>query len=510
MDPDRPTGAPAAPPRQAHAPRPNVLWICADDLAASVCGAYGNRQVRTPNLDRLAAGGLRFDRAFCSCPLSTPSRQAFWTGRYPRSIGVTLSRTPLPHDEVTLPALLRRAGYVAAAFGKTHYYAPRKHEFDRCADDTEYAGWLAARGPRPLPPGTEALGPWRPFRDPPAVWLNGSCLPEPARAEDMADTFFADQAVDFLRQRHAAPFFLYVSLSATHAPFHFPVEFRGRHRPEAFAVPPVRPGEWDRLPGVFRALTGAHKRGILAAYHTAAEFVDWNAGRVLEALAQSGHADDTLVLFTSDHGYLLGQRGRFEKHCCYEPAIRSALLLQAPGLTRSGQTTDALVELIDLMPTVLEYCGQERPANLHGRSLLPLLRGEAGRAHREHVLIEYADNAEAAIRTPRWKLIYGSGRRRRRDGYATNRPAAPAGGLPGQGPPSWWVEFYDLANDPEEAVNLAGLPERAALREELLGRLAAHVRATARHPDRLPETDDLHALLASGLGPVETSLPGWA
>src|SRR5262249_49609978 len=117
---------------------PNFLWICADDLASYVCGAYGNRKVRTPNLDRLAVEGVRFDRAYCNCPLSTPSRQAFWTGRYPRSIGVTLSPTPLPEDEVTIITLLSGAGYETAALGKTHYYHPRPHEFDLCIDLGEH------------------------------------------------------------------------------------------------------------------------------------------------------------------------------------------------------------------------------------------------------------------------------------------------------------------------------------------------------------------------------------
>ena len=112
---------------------PNVLWICADDYTPDACGAYGNRIVRTPNIDRLAASGVRLDRAFAACPLSTPSRQAFWTGRYPRTIGVTLSPTPLPDDEVTLPARLRAAGYEVAAFGKTHYYWPRLPRVRRLA-----------------------------------------------------------------------------------------------------------------------------------------------------------------------------------------------------------------------------------------------------------------------------------------------------------------------------------------------------------------------------------------
>jgi choline-sulfatase len=472
--------------------RPCVLWVCADDYAAGVCGAYGNRQVRTPDLDRLASQGLRLDRAFCNCPLSTPARQAFWTGRYPRSIGVTLSPTPLPADEVTLPAMLRGAGYVTAAFGKTHYYAARKHEFHVCADHVEFRTREAARTPRVLPDGVETLGPWRPFWDPASVWLNAAALPFPAHAEEMADTWYCDRAIDLLRQPHSAPFFLYVSLFATHSPFRFPIEFRDR--PEAFAVPAVTNEQRAEVPAVFRGLTHRQKQGILAAYHTAAEFQDWNVGRVLDALDASPYAANTVVLFTNDHGYLLGQRGRFEKHCCYEPAIRAAVLLRAPGLTRSGTSSDALVELIDLVPTLLELCGVALPGNLHGRSLLPLLRGETT-THRERVFVEHADNAEAAVRTARWKLIYGAGTRQRRDGYLR------------EGGPRRGVELYDLENDPEEAVNLASRPEFTSLVGELLDALADHVRRTARNPERLPATDDVFALLARGLLPAEDGNP---
>jgi arylsulfatase A-like enzyme len=124
---------------------PNVLWICVDDYAPYVSGTYGNPLARTPNLDRLAAGGIRFDHAYCTCPLSTPSRMSFLTGRYPRSVGVTLSPTPLPKDEVTIGNLLRNAGYEALALGKTHFYFPLLDEFDRCVDLDEHEAWLAAK-----------------------------------------------------------------------------------------------------------------------------------------------------------------------------------------------------------------------------------------------------------------------------------------------------------------------------------------------------------------------------
>jgi len=136
---------------------PNVLWICADDFAPYVSGTYGNPLARTPNLDRLASQGIRFDRAYCTCPLSIPSRMAFLTGRYPRSVGVTLSRTSLPEGEVTIGTLLRRAGYEATAIGKTHYYDPLLREFDRCVDLHEHEAWLAASRPEPVPPDVESV-----------------------------------------------------------------------------------------------------------------------------------------------------------------------------------------------------------------------------------------------------------------------------------------------------------------------------------------------------------------
>jgi choline-sulfatase len=470
------------------------VWICADDLTPDVLGAYGNRLVRTPGLDRLAAEGIRFDRAYCTCPLSTPSRQSFWTGRYPRSIGVTLSRTPLPDDEVTLPAHLRRAGYEVAAFGKTHYYCPRQHEFDVCVDWGEYEAWQARGGRQFAVADGAVLGPWRPFADPAPVWLNSAGLPYAARDAGMFGTFLASGAAQYLAAAGDRPFFLYVSFYETHAPFWFPVEYRGRHDPRAFRIPAVGPEDQARLPAVFRQLSDADKQGILAAYATSAEFLDANVGRVLDALDRSPHADNTLVLFTSDHGYLLGQHGRFEKHCCFEPAVRAALLMRWPGVIRPGRTTAALVELIDLAPTVLELCGVSPPANLQGRSLAALLR-EQTTTHRERVVAEYADNEEAMVRTDQWKLIYSTGARRRTDGYALGPPS---------GEPS--VQLYDLDNDPGETTDLAALPEHAGRVEQLTAELADHLVRTAREPWLLPKSRDVRLILAHGLAPRDVDL----
>ena len=307
---------------QVRRQKPNIVWICADDFAPYVSGTYGNPLARTPSLDTLAAQGLRFDRAYCTCPLSTPSRMSFLTGRYPRSIGVTLAPTPLPQGEVTIGNLLRRAGYEAMALGKTHFYDPLTREFDQCVDLIECEARLKGVWREPTPPGVKILGPWRPFLDPTSVWLNSACLPY-ANDAVMPDTFFTDLAARYLLREHTKPFFLWVGFYATHSPFRFPIEYRGHFDSSSFALPQVAPEDADRIPPIFRNLTDDQKRGIAAAYYTSVEYMDRNVGLILDALDGSGEADGTLVVFNSDHGYLLGQHGRYEKHCSYEEAVRA-------------------------------------------------------------------------------------------------------------------------------------------------------------------------------------------
>jgi choline-sulfatase len=474
----------------ADAPaRPNVLWICADDHAAYVYGAYGNRQVRTPHLDRLAAGGVRFDRAYCNSPVCTASRQSFLTGRYPRTLGVTLLSTPLPAGETTLATLLRDAGYDTAAFGKMHFNSNLEHGFGERLDLADYEQALRRRGRQPLPAGLEVLPPWRPFRDPASVWLNSSCRPYGAVDADMSGTYFAQQAARYFREHKDRPFFLMVSFYEPHSPFHFPVEYAGRHKPQEFAVSPVVPEDDGQVPAVFRTLTAAQKQGIIAAYYTSVEFLDRNVGLVLDTLERSGLARDTLVVYIGDHGYMLGQHGRFEKHCCYEPAVRAPLVLRCPGRIQPGRHTSALVEFIDIVPTILEYCGVKSPALVQGKSLAPCIEGRAG-PHRDHVVVEYAENEEAMIRTDRWKFVYCTGKRMRKDGYATGRP------LPGR-----TIHLFDEFNDPDEMHNLAGQPEHAALVRQFTAQLAEHMKRTARQPELIPRTTDADKILEFCLQP---------
>lgn len=465
----------------------NVLWICVDDYAYYVSGTYGNRLAKTPNLDRFAEKAIRFDRAYCACPLSTPSRMAFLTGRYPHAIQVTLTPSRLPFDQLTLGSYLRSAGYETFGVGKTHYYDPLVREFDRCVDLSEHQDFLASKPRAKDSSGAKLLGLWRPFAEPASDWLNSKGLPYAADA-DMPDTFFTDHAVQFLTERRSTPFFLWVGYYVTHAPFRFPIEFQGLFNPKQFAVPGVTSEDQTELPEVFRDLTDVEKQGIQASDYTSVAYMDRNLGRILDALAHSQHATNTLVVFCSDHGYLLGQHGRFEKHCCYEQAVRCSFVIQYPGQT-IGRTTDAFVSLVDVVPTILDLCGIRIPVKVQGESFASLVKGDVEH-HHEHIVSVYPDNAEAMVRTKTWKLIYSAGNRIRRDGYSDGQR------LPGRS-----VKLFNMVNDSNELINLASEVEFQPVIETLLEILVNHLQSTAPSSDLISDQNDVHMLLAQCLGP---------
>lgn len=479
-----------APPR-----RPNVLWIVADDHAPYVAGTYGNKVVRTPHIDAFAARAVRFDRAFCCSPVCTASRQCFLTGRYPRSIGVTQLASALPDSERTLAHELGDAGYRTAAFGKMHFNSNLKHGFGERLDLEEFHAARVRRGRQAMPAGVRVQPPWRPFKDPAPVWLNSACLPFDYVEADTGAVYFAAQAERFMRQEADKPFFLVASFYEPHSPYNFPVEYRGRHDASQFTAPKLGPQDAAQVPLVFKDMTDAQKAGSIAAYYTSAEFLDRSIGRVLEALDRSGRADNTLVVYLADHGYMLGQHGRFEKHCGYDPAVRVPLIVRLPGGVGAGTHSAALVQTIDLVPTVLELCGLPVPSRVQGKSLVPVLNRRAAR-HRDHVAIEYSENADGYIRTDRWKFIYCAGTRARKDGYVAANPT-----------PGRTVSLYDLEADPEEMTDLASRPEQAKRVEEFTEVLAEHMTRTAREPEGMPR-GDVFARLDYLLQPRDVGVKG--
>jgi choline-sulfatase len=427
--------------------KPNILYIIADDHAGYVLGADGNRKASTPNLDRLASEGTRFARHHCNSPVCTPSRQSFFTGQMPSMAGVTVLKTPLAEEKPTLAKQLHGAGYHTAVFGKMHFNRPSKpglHGFDQLMLETDIPkAWKAAVNPKPPAPGVRVKPAWHPFRDSARIWLNAEKLPYPNYYDDMPGTFLARQAVRYLEEHKDQQFALWVSFQEPHSPYNFPIEDTNRYDPATFEVPRVGPEDAWQIPLIFRDLSPAEKQGIIASYYTSVAFLDRNIGVVLDALRRLNLEQDTLVVYMADHGYDLGQHGRFEKHCCYDPALRVPLLIRWPGRVKQGVVQD-FTESIDVAPTILDMLAVDRLPVQHGQSLRPYLEGGRPAAPRDHIFSQYLENEEACVRTGRYKFIQCSGKRKRDDGYTTDNPT-----------PGRYVRLYDLEKDPGEFTDIA-------------------------------------------------------
>jgi choline-sulfatase len=427
--------------------KPNILYIIADDHAGYVLGADGNRKASTPNLDRLASEGTRFARHHCNSPVCTPSRQSFFTGQMPSMAGVTVLKTPLAEEKPTLAKQLHGAAYHTAVFGKMHFNRPSKpglHGFDQLMLETDIPkAWKAAVNPKPPAPGVRVKPAWHPFRDSARIWLNAEKLPYPNYYDDMPGTFLARQAVRYLEEHKDQQFALWVSFQEPHSPYNFPIEDTNRYDPATFEVPRVGPEDAWQIPLIFRDLSPAEKQGIIASYYTSVAFLDRNIGVVLDALRRLNLEQDTLVVYMADHGYDLGQHGRFEKHCCYDPALRVPLLIRWPGRVKQGVVQD-FTESIDVAPTILDMLAVDRLPVQHGQSLRPYLEGGRPAAPRDHIFSQYLENEEACVRTGRYKFIQCSGKRKRDDGYTTDNPT-----------PGRYVRLYDLEKDPGEFTDIA-------------------------------------------------------
>ncbi len=475
--------------------RPNVLLIVGDDHSADVYGAYGNPRAQTPNLDRLAAEGVRFDRAFCNSPMCTSSRQSFLTGRYAHSVGVTMLSHALGDDAYTLAHRLREKGYRTAAFGKMHFNAPRLHGFEVHLDLGDWQKVDRERRNRPLPEGVEVQPPWKPFRDPARIWLNGFYRPYPRYDDEMPDSWYAEQAITFMESHRDEPFFVQLGFHEPHSPYWFPVEFAKRFDPASFTVPPIGPEDVPQIPRIFADLTVADKQGIRASYYTSVAFLDEKVGQVLAALDRLGERDDTLVVYLGDHGYHLGEHGRIEKHCFFERPVRAPLVMRFPHHIREGGSNTALVEFVDVVPTVLDYLGVESdpnaapPRDLHGLSLRPLIEAATPKLH-DAVFSEYQPTQEAMVRTERYKLIYHTGTITDWLGYEPLMP-----------PEGRTIRLYDLKEDPEEYHNVAGDPANAKLVADLLDRLADWYRRTPPAGDPPPAGLSREAFLDWAIAP---------
>ncbi len=457
--------------------RPNVLLICVDDLKP-LAGCYGSPLVRTPNLDRLAARGLLFERAYCNQAVCAPSRNALMIGLRPQSIGIydlgTNFRLAVP-DAVTLAQHFKLHGWRTEALGKIFHVGHGNHE--------DPASWSVPHwGPKGGPAGGYVLPENRtpqPTREEArfanAPEAKAAKLPRgaPTECADVPDSTYADgriadeaiRRLQAARQRPDQPFFLAVGFLKPHLPFVAPKKYWDLYDPLALPMPTVKtpptgappfaPTTWGELrqysdiPAT-GPLDDAKARHLIHGYYAATSYMDAQLGRVLDALDATGLANNTIIVLWGDHGWHLGDHGMWCKHTNYEQATRIPLIIVAPGVTRPGTRTLALAESVDLYPTLCELAGLPVPKGLDGSSLTAVLRDPQAPGKKAVFHVYPRGNLMGrAVRTERYRLV---------EWKAIAQPASTA-----------VLELYDYQTDPEETRNLsASQPDVAASLQALL------------------------------------------
>ena len=426
--------------------RPNVLLIHTDQHRYDAVGANGSDVVQTPNLDRLAAEGVAFDHYFVNTPLCMPSRESYLTGQYPSQLDIYTNGIELPESVPTLPEFLDNYGYHSANLGKLHFltHANRDHRethpkygFDRLEISDEpgpypdaYRAWVEKRDPGALDDVSLGVPPAaRDFHRDTGVGdidhldprYTTEPRPFPADADLTHSTFVADRTIEYLESRaDREPFLAVAGFYSPHSPWVAPQEYLDLYDREEVPVPDFPPEvEAEREAIAERehaddptteTFTDAEIRAVRHGYYAMVSEVDYHVGRILDRLDELGVADDTVVVFTSDHGDWLGEFLRYTKGWPAEDAItRVPCLVRWPdGVEDPGRRVDDIVEAVDLVPTILDAAGIQRPPHLLGESLLPALT-RTGSVGRDAALVE--DVNGKALRTEEYRyLLHADGR----------------------------------------------------------------------------------------------------
>lgn len=413
--------------------RPNILLVLTDDVRHDAMGCAGDARLQTPHLDRLAKDGVRFSNAFVTSSLCSPSRASMLTGCYAHRHGVVdnISRAP-DRSCPTFAQMLQQAGYETAYFGKWHMLA-------RATPRVGFDRWISFTSQGEYVRNTMNVdGEWK-------LVLN------------YITDELTDRAVDFIAQERQKPFLLVVGHKAAHAPFAPATRHATRYADVDFTQPAAGGDELARKPDWGGRAADAPTPDELRDYHRCLLAVDESMGRLVAALKESGQLDNTLIVYTSDNGLLLGEHGGLrDKRAAYEASIRVPLLARHPRLLPRGKVCAEVALGLDLMSTFCEAAGIAPAATNQGRSLLPLARGERGR---DDFLYEYfreEGNVPTclAVRTRDWKYVT----------YPED--------------PSLQPELYDLGADPGERVNLAGAPAHQDTERRLAARLQELLRET--------------------------------
>ncbi len=437
--------------------RLNVVFIVIDDLRRDL-GTYGSPVVKSPNIDKLASEGVRFDNAYCQYPVCNPSRTSFLTGLRPDSTRIldnsTKFRTTIP-DVVTLPQLFREQGYFTASLGKIFHRGLTMEDLRPEMDDQK--SWDVSRYFQATEAGLRGEG--RNMTGGKLAWCHW--LAAEGEDEDQPDGMIARDAIRILEEQSNKnqPFFLALGFHKPHDPFIAPKKYFGLYPLEKLTLTRVAsPFQSDPAPALpggafresFEKFTDRERREFMRSYYAGTSFTDAQIGKVITALERLKLREKTIIIVLGDHGYHLGERGWWNKNTLFELSARAPVIVSTPQGRARGRSSSRLIEFIDFYPTLVELCSLPAPAHLQGRSIVPLL-----------------DDPKLA-----WKeAAYTQVRRGRIDGYSVRterwRYTEWDSGRAG-------AELYDHRNDPQELHNLAGDPKMAgtvAEMKRLLGRI---------------------------------------
>ena len=453
---------------------PNVLLIIADDLNCRL-GCYGAAEAKTPNIDRLAARGVRFDRAYCNYPVCNVSRTSFLSGRYPETTGVFNNnanpRLRLGPDFQFLPEYFRAQGYFTAGAGKIphsafsdvikwDYFSEPAKGIDADEDErpktaeakqARKAAKQKAKGkPKSAAPAAKA-GPTVPFG-----WqatTNADADEPDGQAARRLLKFFSEHGGE-------KPFFIAAGFHKPHVPHTAPQKYFDLHDPAKMPTPPEPPGHEKNIPTIANPpkyepdLTIEQRRAIIQHYYAATSFMDAQVGVLLDEMDRLKLWDSTVVVFMSDHGWHLGEHGGFyAKMSIMEESARAPLIVAAPG-AKTGVVAEGLVEYVDLFPSLVELAGISRPTGLQGASFAPLLRdpSQPGRAGVYTIVFRGASRVGRAWHTAAYTYLeWPDGDRQLYDVAADPH------------------EYANLAKDPKYGDTLAGLQQAMARRRNELG-----------------------------------------
>ncbi len=465
----------------------NIVWFCTDQQRYDTISGLGNPYIHTPNIDRLAEEGVAFTRAYTQSPVCTPSRACFLTGRYPRTTKVIFNgNEKFPKDEKLVTRLLADEGYTCGLAGKLHltsaqgrveertddgytYFQYSHHPHNDWRDgENAYQTWLKEKGVRweDIYGGRfTTMATWPPRPNPS---FSGRAVGVPAKYHQT--TWCVEKAIEFIEANRDSgePWLISINPFDPHPPLDPPQEYMDRLRIEDMPLPLWQDGEMENKPPhqqkdviqggqdgqaePIGSLSDAEKRERTRDYYAEIELIDDQFGRLMDYLDRTGLRENTLVIFMSDHGEMGGDHGLYWKGAYfYEGLVHVPLIFSCPGTFKQGLRSDALVELADIAPTLMEAAGLEVPYFMQGKSLYRILTGEADPHHfKDAVYSEYYHSLKGSHEgidatmyfDGRYKLVCYHG-----------KP---------------WGEFYDLKQDPHEFRNLWDEPEQAALKAELI------------------------------------------